>query len=211
MSTETPECTCPEPMSFGHEPGCPTLTRLVVAPPECQCGNKGLGAHEPACPFGSVQANNEQWSRVADGAVKEWEEQIRSLERQKSELTARIAELEKTITVVEGEQEFARLAQAKHFEYHREVSRRSLAERDELKKQLAEARKDSSWQPIETAPKDGTVILACAHDWKRPTEMKWNNFTGLLTFMNGTHPMFTPPTHWIPLPSTPLPETEGQI
>lgn len=65
----------------------------------------------------------------------------------------------------------------------------------------------SEWQPMETAPKDGTVVLGC--DQKDsdyfPFSMRWEP----------THEWGDPrwdgqysPTHWMPLPEPPLSTTE---
>lgn len=71
------------------------------------------------------------------------------------------------------------------------------------------------WQPIETAPKDGTVILVYPATWgdrtcsmanydddryaKKPRPF-WNRVDdlGRITLSRNN-----PPTHWLPLPSTP--------
>lgn len=31
----------------------------------------------------------------------------------------------------------------------------------------------SEWQPIETAPRNGNVVLCCARDWVRPHFLRW--------------------------------------
>lgn len=61
----------------------------------------------------------------------------------------------------------------------------------------------SEWQPIETAPKDGTAILVwtgrrctCAN-WSNRQFKRWNN--GWDHDRNG----FIDPTHWMPLPEPP--------
>lgn len=64
----------------------------------------------------------------------------------------------------------------------------------------------SEWQPIETAPKDGTKIIACRYDGRvavisRTKSNIWRELTGNVW---GT----TAPTHWMHLP--PPPEQEGE-
>ena len=68
----------------------------------------------------------------------------------------------------------------------------------------------TDWQPIETAPKDGTRVLLIgkngANRWMRPFVGYWTpryawsldvyDFESVLT-------NYHPPTHWMPLPPTP--------
>lgn len=70
------------------------------------------------------------------------------------------------------------------------------------------------WRPIESAPKDGTPILAwCVHhyaryatdgkDWAAPVVTQWINHNGGGWTWNGMAGAFT---HWRPLPAPPAPE-----
>jgi hypothetical protein len=72
------------------------------------------------------------------------------------------------------------------------------------------------WQPIETAPKDGTRILLgrfvkkCEHRRNFHVQVDyWNvpkrngpRYTGWGRF----NEHYWPPTHWMPLPDPPLPD-----
>lgn len=65
---------------------------------------------------------------------------------------------------------------------------------------------DRQWQPIKTAPKDGTVIIVYRpkFDGKyipRVGTDIWGNFAG--TDCWGGSRSDTPPTHWMPLPEPP--------
>lgn len=59
-----------------------------------------------------------------------------------------------------------------------------------------------TWQPIETAPKDGKPVLL----WKEPTKEHY-----VAAFIRGDHPGWCTPdgfeifraTHWMPLPHPP--------
>lgn len=79
-----------------------------------------------------------------------------------------------------------------------------------LTRELEEARKDAGWQPIETAPRDGTRVLcvwACA--WGEMVYEGWCQSAG--TARDGgdfwrSHslvPVSGRPTHWMPLPPPP--------
>lgn len=73
----------------------------------------------------------------------------------------------------------------------------------------------AEWQPIETAPKDGTVVLVCNRygTWVakhqevyqsgyRP-ENPW--FVMMLNMKHMSNPPNYRPTHWMPLPEPPTP------
>ena len=71
------------------------------------------------------------------------------------------------------------------------------------------------WQPIETAPKDGTGILACdATGWVG--EVSWwrqwyndeNNPGWMIANCDEEYGGYVQATHWMPLPSPPHKETE---
>lgn len=70
------------------------------------------------------------------------------------------------------------------------------------------------WQPIETAPKDGTWIIAwCVHQnsqwskapvgegWEAPVLAQWIDHNGGGWTWNGLCGQFT---HWMPLPKAPV-------
>lgn len=63
------------------------------------------------------------------------------------------------------------------------------------------------WQPIETAPRDGEVILAC-NSGKAQRGMVFFNSLGEWELINGltNYPMGIGfyPTHWMPLPTAPI-------
>lgn len=63
-------------------------------------------------------------------------------------------------------------------------------ERDALRKMM-------EWQPIETAPKDGTSILV-SNGWKCAAVYWWP-----MVWMGTTHNGMRSPTHWMPLPEAP--------
>lgn len=62
----------------------------------------------------------------------------------------------------------------------------------------------SEWQPIETAPKDGSRLLAYSKGWDHEQKDQeiawWNESSGLFRWQSGT---IVKPTHWMPLPSPP--------
>ena len=70
----------------------------------------------------------------------------------------------------------------------------------------------SEWQPIETAPKDGTVILACFDKWYHPMAVCWAayhpNAKGKACWRTSAigGDKVEQLTHWMPLPSPPTPE-----
>ena len=61
------------------------------------------------------------------------------------------------------------------------------------------------WQPIETAPKDGTVVLIYSPaDGVMSSHLHWGNWQGMVWRSVG-HVDFerSKPTHWMPLPAPP--------
>ena len=60
---------------------------------------------------------------------------------------------------------------------------------------------EAQWQPIETAPKDGSCFLACSGSWQ--TVCHWHRAAESWA-TNGPlyslYPPDEPPTHWMPLP-----------
>ena len=75
----------------------------------------------------------------------------------------------------------------------------------------------SEWQPIETAPKDGTWIIGTAKDWQGGVvSMQWDSggstviggdYTGWVRRDPSSRLLFAmrniKPTHWMPLPGLP--------
>lgn len=61
------------------------------------------------------------------------------------------------------------------------------------------------WQPIETAPKDGSEFLCWSKGWRYPHMAYWES--EYMSFENPfTYDFMDQPTHWMPLPAPP---TEG--
>lgn len=64
-----------------------------------------------------------------------------------------------------------------------------------------------TWQPIETAPRDGRHLLLFPNyeNWPRPTVGRWADEYGGLWYMAevGTLCGLWKPTHWMPLPEPP--------
>ena len=84
------------------------------------------------------------------------------------------------------------------------VSEHPASEADELRR----LREQVQWQPIETAPKDATPILAWRAPWVFPQVMCWLNGQCIqpgwhcyTKSAQGREPYS--PTHWVPLPSPP--------
>jgi hypothetical protein len=67
-----------------------------------------------------------------------------------------------------------------------------------------------SWQPIETAPMDGTLVLIAAHDNGMPSQPRHvliAKYDGEDWRQDDSEYSETwPPTHWMPLPTPPVNE-----
>ena len=71
------------------------------------------------------------------------------------------------------------------------------------------------WQPIETAPKDGTEILVCEVTRTTPfmQVVQWQTYTAreggdwfILCGLAADPDLYFTPTHWMPLPTPPGPQ-----
>lgn len=84
-----------------------------------------------------------------------------------------------------------------------------------LEAKCAELERDAAWQPIETAPKDGTRVWAWfpftskayAINWRENVYEQEANWT-LDDGENATI-TFDAPTHWMPLPNAPIAAQDG--
>ena len=65
----------------------------------------------------------------------------------------------------------------------------------------------TTWQPIETAPKDGTKILVCHIHYYSPITAWWSSYhpnaKGKETWREDGSNYKLNPTHWMPLPEAP--------
>jgi hypothetical protein len=59
----------------------------------------------------------------------------------------------------------------------------------------------SDWEPIATAPKDGTYILVFEYPSKPLDTLYWSDFDQEWRNGYNNHPAY--PTHWMPLPEPP--------
>lgn len=64
-----------------------------------------------------------------------------------------------------------------------------------------------SWQPIETAPKDDSLIIGC---WMPKGKRKIVHYAGDNTGWWSGDFQVHEPTHWMPLPQPPLSISEGK-
>ena len=78
-----------------------------------------------------------------------------------------------------------------------------------------EAAREDAWQPIETAPKDGALVLLCRIGvtstwpawWRQRKAFDRRHKTGWHSSMNS--PIKFSPTHWMPLPAPPKETSNG--
>jgi hypothetical protein len=73
---------------------------------------------------------------------------------------------------------------------------------------------EMTWQPIDTAPRDGSRFLAYLPDEapRRQIEIAWQNASGVMAVGAQFSFDLTPVTHWMPLPAPPAgaaPRQEG--
>lgn len=75
---------------------------------------------------------------------------------------------------------------------------------------------EQQWFPIESAPKDGSLVFAWHREWGRPDWVRWIlNPRTETEFWNDADELDAyelendPPTHWMPLPPSPSQPKEG--
>ena len=61
----------------------------------------------------------------------------------------------------------------------------------------------TDWQPIETAPKDGTFLLLALDDGDFPIVGGFDTEGGKFSCARYGDAFYPQPTHWMPLPSPP--------
>jgi len=67
------------------------------------------------------------------------------------------------------------------------------------------------WQPIETAPKDGTYFLCFNGNWRGLSRYWEPNYEDDPIWVDETTEFISPPpTHWMPLPAAPKPENSHE-
>lgn len=62
---------------------------------------------------------------------------------------------------------------------------------------------EQEWQPIETAPKDGTAVLIAVPDYEVAIIANWYRYNGLETWRDEELDIYPTATHWQPLPTPP--------
>lgn len=87
-----------------------------------------------------------------------------------------------------------------------------LEENEALKARIAELEAERKWQPIETAPKDGTGIIGMSIQGEKKT-VCWiadgymDGDRWVFASFDLDEDEYTNPTHWMPLPKMTTPET----
>ena len=95
-----------------------------------------------------------------------------------------------------------------------EVARLAMFALETERRSTETAGADEGWQPIETAPKDGTHILAYCDRMKEVGEVMWSTSFGrwgaTWVIAGFNQPWASRPTHWRPLPAPPQPAVQGR-
>jgi hypothetical protein len=73
-----------------------------------------------------------------------------------------------------------------------------------------------SWQPIETAPKDGTVVSVWHRTWKCPVSARYisGNANATFRWVEATLTTQWPDeafSHWQPLPAPPVEQAKTEV
>lgn len=116
-----------------------------------------------------------------------------------------LQQLRNTVALLRSKPEVEALAKGlQDFAYGRVKSLTEIdaIERAERAEAALQSRASHDWQPIETAPKDGSVILLCK-DGSYIQSGSWNRGGAFHMPHWSTQANLFDPTHWMPLPSPP--------
>lgn len=89
-------------------------------------------------------------------------------------------------------------------DFWKEIDKRSMTHKEEialLRSELAALKAENEWQPIETAPKYGTVFLAWRKHATHPLMVRYDPSYDWFANYDGEHVYDL--THWMPLPKPP--------
>lgn len=71
--------------------------------------------------------------------------------------------------------------------------------------------KRDAWQPISTAPRDGTAVLFYLEEARQRSRVHVGYIQPNVSVIGGLLAFDMPKaTHWMPLPPAPLPRTKGE-
>lgn len=150
--------------------------------------------------------------RMLEASLQQSQEQVASLTRERNETKRHLAtprsraeSAEARVKVLEGELgKYPSLTQA--------VMDSKTARITELESELTTLRDRNRWQPIETAPKDGTDFWAVRKfgDGWRHFECRYVITTAGPKWHDLSANEWGKPTHWQPLPEPPLPTSQAE-
>lgn len=156
---------------------------------ECFCTPEGCASRQP-CSFCKTTAFIAAGDSNNDDP---YELTVESYRADRDRLAEENAQLER-------ERDEARAELEKVWITHGELRESS----EHLKDQLAASEKDRQWQPIETAPKDGTRVMIYTPDMMGAVETGfYHEFTIPPGWCADTRGKPRSPTHWMPLPKAP--------
>jgi hypothetical protein len=99
------------------------------------------------------------------------------------------------------------MSESARTDHARERCSRCLALQAEVARLTQEQETLKSWQPMETAPKDGTNVLVCWHDGATASMFAVGHNLGDGRRWQNTHDWLhnerSWPTHWMPVPDPP--------
>jgi TolA-binding protein len=124
----------------------------------------------------------EDWERIKV-ALSEGEKINADLQQQLTEAQAEISELNEL-----------------NKRYEKQFER--MPEIELMRQQLTEANRRGEWQPIETAPKDGTEVLLCS-GCRDVGLCYWRDDHIMTGWTWGLGKAFNNASHWMPLPAPP--------